>query len=167
MSLLDFNTLPYRPGAGVMLLNARGLIWIGHRCGELAPQETLKRWQMPQGGIDKGEEPEMAARRELQEETGIRSVEILGQSKEWIYYDLAPEDLGIALGGKYRGQRQRWFAMRFTGNEQEIDLYAHGHKPEFDAWRWATAGEVLDLVVDFKRPVYEAVMAEFQALVKF
>jgi putative (di)nucleoside polyphosphate hydrolase len=167
MLFADPNALPYRPSAGVMLLNAGGLIWIGHRCGDLARRETLKRWQMPQGGIDKGEDPEAAARRELYEETGIRSVEILGQSKGWIYYDLAPEDLGIALGGKYRGQRQRWFAMRFTGDEQEIDLLAHGHKPEFDDWRWATAGEVLDLIVDFKRPVYEAVLAEFRALVKY
>jgi putative (di)nucleoside polyphosphate hydrolase len=167
MSLVDPNTLPYRPCAGIMLLNAEGLIWIGRRFDELVQQETLRRWQMPQGGIDKHEEPEAAARRELYEETGVRSVELLQISKDWIYYDLPPEAVGMALKGKYRGQRQKWFAMRFTGDEQEINLHQQGHKPEFDAWRWAPAQEVLDLIAGFKRPAYEAVMTEFKTLVKF
>jgi putative (di)nucleoside polyphosphate hydrolase len=167
MPLVDPNSLPYRPCAGIVLLNAEGLVWIGRRFDELVQQEALRRWQMPQGGIDKNEEPEAAARRELHEETGVRSVEILAKSKDWIYYDLPPEAVGIALKGKYRGQRQKWFAMRFTGKEKEIQLSQKGHKAEFDAWRWAPASEVLDLIVGFKRPAYEAVFKEFGTLVKF
>jgi putative (di)nucleoside polyphosphate hydrolase len=167
MTLIDPNTLPYRPCAGIVLLNGEGLIWIGRRFDDLVQQEAGKRWQMPQGGIDKHEEPEAAARRELFEETGVRSVEIIEKSKDWIYYDLPPEAVGTALKGKYRGQRQKWFAMRFIGKEQEIDLRALGHKPEFDAWRWATATEVLNLIVGFKRQAYEAVFNEFEPLLKF
>jgi putative (di)nucleoside polyphosphate hydrolase len=164
MSFRDPGTLPYRPCAGIVLLNAEGRIWIGRRFDELIQQETLKRWQMPQGGIDGNEDPQTAALRELYEETGVRSVKVLAESAKWIGYDLPPEAVGIALKGKYRGQRQKWFAMRFTGDESEIDLRAGGHKPEFDAWRWATATEVLSLIVAFKRPVYEAVIAEFEPL---
>jgi putative (di)nucleoside polyphosphate hydrolase len=159
--------LPYRPCAGIALLNAEGRIWVGRRFDGLVQQETSKRWQMPQGGIDHNEDPKTAALRELYEETGVRSVRILAESKRWIDYDLPPEAVGTALQGKYRGQRQKWFAMRFTGNDNEIDLTAGGHKPEFDAWRWATATEVLDLIVPFKRPVYEAVIAEFEPLLAF
>jgi putative (di)nucleoside polyphosphate hydrolase len=166
MSLKDPGKLPYRPCAGIALLNAEGRIWIGRRFDELVLQETSKRWQMPQGGIDDNEDPKAAAVRELYEETGVRSVMVLSESKKWIDYDLPPEAVGIALQGKYRGQRQKWFAMRFTGDESEIDLTA-GHKPEFDAWRWATATEVLNLIVPFKRPVYEAVVAEFESLLVF
>jgi putative (di)nucleoside polyphosphate hydrolase len=164
MLLSDPDALPYRPCAGIVLLNAEGRIWIGRRFDELVQQETLKRWQMPQGGIDDGEDPRTAAFRELYEETGVRSAKILAESAGWIDYDLPPEAVGIALKGKYRGQRQKWFAMRFTGDESEIDLRAGGHKPEFDAWRWAAATEVLNLIVAFKRPVYEAVIAEFEPL---
>jgi len=168
MSLKDSGALPYRPCAGIVLLNREGRIWVGRRFDELVLQETSKRWQMPQGGIDHNEDPKTAALRELYEETGVRSVEILGESREWIHYDLPPEAVGIALKGKYRGQLQKWFAMRFTGDESEIDLGAGGHhKPEFDAWRWATATEVLNLIVAFKRPVYEAVIAEFEPLLAF
>jgi putative (di)nucleoside polyphosphate hydrolase len=167
MALKDPSALPYRPCAGIALLNRQGRIWVGRRFDDLVQQETVKLWQMPQGGIDPNEDPETAARRELYEETGVHSVAVLAESKKWIDYDLPPEAMGIALQGKYRGQRQKWFAMRFTGDESEIDLTAGGHKPEFNAWRWATATEVLDLVVPFKRPVYEAVIAEFEPLLVF
>ena len=166
MPLKDPNTLPYRPSVGIVLLNVEGLIWLGRRFGDLIQREAEQRWQMPQGGIDKQEDPQAAALRELHEETGVRSVEVLAGTRAWIYYDLPPEAVGIALKGKYRGQRQKWFAMRFTGEEREIDLRPAGHKPEFDAWRWATATEVLGLIVGFKRAAYEAVLAEFAHLVK-
>ncbi len=168
MPLIDPATLPYRPCAGIVLLNSEGLIWLGRRFGnDLVQQEVVQAWQMPQGGIDKNEDPEVAARRELYEETGVRSVELLGVTRDWIYYDLPPETVGVALKGKYRGQRQKWFAMRFIGDEGEIDLSPDGHKPEFDAWRWATAREVLDEIVGFKRSAYEAVFSEFAHLAKF
>ncbi len=165
MPLIDPNTLPYRPCVGITLLNAEGRIWLGRRFDELVLQEALKRWQMPQGGIDKGEDPQAAALRELYEETGVRSVTILAQSKDWITYDLPPEAVGKALKGKYRGQRQIWFAMRFTGEEGEINLQPEGHKPEFDAWRWARGSEVLETIVGFKRGAYEEVLSEFAHLV--
>lgn len=164
MTLIDPSTLPYRPCVGIMVLNAEGLIWLGRRSEDLVGQEHQYRWQMPQGGIDADEEPRAAAFRELHEETGIRSAEVLAEARNWIPYDLPPEAIGVALKGRFRGQRQKWFAMRFTGTEQEIDLAPAGHKPEFDAWRWASASEVLEQVVTFKRPTYEAVLAEFAYL---
>jgi len=160
MALIDPNTLPYRPCVGIVLLNAGGFIWLGRRFEDLVEQENHARWQMPQGGIDKHEDPKAAALRELYEETGVHSVEVLGETREWIYYDLPPEAVGIALKGKFRGQRQKWFAMRFLGPEEEINLTPDGHKPEFDAWRWASPREVLDTIVDFKRAAYEAVLSE-------
>ncbi len=164
MILKDPGTLPYRSSVGIVLLNADGLIWLGRRSGELVLQEHERRWQMPQGGIDARENPKAAALRELFEETGVRNAEVLAESKDWIHYDLPLEAVGIALKGKYRGQRQKWFAMRFTGDDREIDLQPAGHKPEFDEWRWAMASEVLDLIVDFKRRAYEAVLDEFAGL---
>ena len=164
MALIDPSTLPYRPCVGIMVLNAEGLIWLGRRSEDLVEQEHQYRWQMPQGGIDADEEPRTAAFRELYEETGIRSAEVLAETQNWIPYDLPPEAIGVALKGRFRGQRQKWFAMRFTGAEHEIDLAPAGHKPEFDAWRWATASEVLEQVVTFKRLAYEAVLAEFSYL---
>jgi putative (di)nucleoside polyphosphate hydrolase len=164
MPLIDPNTLPYRPCVGVVLLNGEGKIWIGRRCEDLISQEWSKRWQMPQGGIDHGEDPKAAAARELYEETGVSSVSIVAETKDWIPYDLPPEAVGRAMKGRFRGQRQRWFAMRFTGDEREINLTPQGHKPEFDAWRWAGAAEVLDEIVEFKRAVYAAVLKEFASL---
>ncbi len=161
MPLIDPHTLPYRPCVGIVLLNGEGRIFIGRRFDDLVQQESEKRWQMPQGGIDPDEDPAVAAFRELYEETGVRSAEIIAESKEWIFYDLPPEAVGKALKGKYRGQRQKWFVMRFQGGEGEIDLQPPGHNPEFDAWRWADASEVLDLIVGFKRAAYESVLAEF------
>ena len=164
MTLIDPSTLPYRPCVGIMVLNAEGLIWLGRRNKDLVGQEHEYRWQMPQGGIDAGEEPKAAAFRELYEETGIRSAEVLAETQNWISYDIPPQYVGVALKGKFRGQRQKWFAMRFTGAEQEIDLAPAGQKPEFDAWRWASPSEVLEQVVTFKRLAYEAVLAEFSYL---
>jgi putative (di)nucleoside polyphosphate hydrolase len=164
--MVDPATLPYRPCVGIVILNVEGLIWLGRRIGELVEQENAYRWQMPQGGIDPEEDPRTAALRELYEETGIRSVEVLAETKDWITYDLPAGFAGVALKGKYRGQRQKWFAMQFTGNEQEIDLAPAGHKPEFDAWRWAPAKDVAELIVPFKRSAYNAVLAEFNHLVQ-
>ena len=164
MPLIDPNTLPYRPCVGIVLLNAEGRIWIGRRFEDLMSQEYQQRWQMPQGGIDKGEDPKVAAFRELYEETGVSSASFIAESKNWIHYDLPPEIVGKAMKGKFRGQEQKWFAIRFTGNEQEINLACEGHKPEFDAWRWATASEVLDEIVGFKRDAYRSVLEEFSAL---
>jgi putative (di)nucleoside polyphosphate hydrolase len=164
MPLVDPTNMPYRPCAGIMLLNADGLIWIGHRCGDFVADEVKSRWQMPQGGIDEGEDPRPAAFRELYEETGIRNAEIIREARDWITYELPPEAVGIALKGKYRGQKQKWFAMRFTGSEDEVNLAVEGGDPEFDRWKWAAKDEVLANIVLFKRPAYEAVFEEFADL---
>lgn len=154
--------LPYRACVGVMLLNARGQIWIGRRMEGMVGQETIFRWQMPQGGIDPGEAPRDAAMRELSEETGARSAEIIAETAGWLQYDLPSASIGKALKGKYRGQRMKWFAMRFTGADIEFDISRiNDVSPEFDEWRWADVHELPSLVVPFKRDVYEAVIAEF------
>lgn len=138
-----------------MLFSRTGQVWVGQRI------DTPDAWQMPQGGIDPGEDPAAAALRELHEETGSDNVELLAQAEGWLAYDLPPALAATAWGGKYRGQMQKWFAFRFLGNDREIDI--HGvNKPEFEAWRWADMADVAGLIVDFKRPVYEAVVAEFQ-----
>ena len=166
MKPIDFHNLPYRPCVGVMVLNAAGHVWVGRRLvedqGEMEGATAL--WQMPQGGIDEGEEPLDAARRELYEETGIRSAELLGESEGWIDYDLPPALVGIALKGRYRGQTQKWFAFRFTGEESEIAINPPpgGHSAEFDEWAWKPMDEVLSLVVPFKRGVYDQVVAGFR-----
>jgi putative (di)nucleoside polyphosphate hydrolase len=160
--------LPYRPCVGAVVFNRDGLVWVGRR--KVAPDDELsgasKLWQLPQGGIDGNEDPSVAARRELYEETGIQSVELLGQSPGWLTYDLPEHLVGVALKGKFRGQKQKWFAYRFVGEESEIaiDPPPDGHKAEFDRWEWRRLGEVPDLVVPFKREVYEQVVAEFRSL---
>jgi putative (di)nucleoside polyphosphate hydrolase len=119
-------------------------------------------WQMPQGGIDSGEAALAAALRELEEETGVHSVEVVAEAPAWLSYDLPTELVGVALKGRYRGQRQRWFAMRFTGRDEEIDISARrGHKAEFDAWRWVRSCELARLIVPFKRPLYTDVVRTF------
>ena len=154
----------YRPCVGVMLLNAQGLVWIGRRFDKVNDEGTGHWWQMPQGGIDVNEDPKPAALRELAEETAITSAEIIAESRNWYSYDLPGHLIGKSWGGKYRGQTQKWFALRFTGDEAEINLKPPGHKQEFDQWRWAGMDEVLDLIVPFKRHVYELVIAEFRHL---
>lgn len=158
------DTLPYRPCVGVMLLNKQGKVWIGNRlAGEGLPAGN--HWQMPQGGIDAGELPEHAAFRELKEETGTDKARIIGESREWFRYDLPRELIGKALKGKYRGQEQKWFTMRFEGEDGDIDIMADEHQ-EFSEWRWADIGELPGLIVPFKRDVYEEVIAEFRHLTK-
>ena len=156
--------LGYRPCVGVMLLNRDNLVWIGRRADMPNPEGDGQWWQMPQGGIDKGEDPRHAALRELAEETSVRSATIAAEAPEWYRYDLPEQLIGKSWGGRYRGQTQKWFAARFTGEDSEIDLKPPGHKQEFDQWRWARMDEMLDLVVPFKRAVYEKVIAAFRHL---
>jgi len=159
--------LPYRPCVGIMLIDRRGLVWVGRRRPKWAAEDTGHIWQMPQGGIAAGESARAAALRELEEETGVRSVELLAEAPNWFTYDLPDELIGIALKGRYRGQRQKWFAMRFTGPEREIDIGPRrGRKAEFDAWRWAPVSELSRLIVPFKRQVYRDVAAEFAPLLR-
>ncbi len=161
---VEASRLPYRPCAGVALFNRDGLVWVGRRIDGPTEAEGAGRWwQMPQGGIDEGEELIAAARRELHEETNIRTVSLLGTARDWIRYDLPPERVGKAWGGKYRGQTIRFVAFRFDGQESEIDVKrpAGGHKPEFAEWRWERLDRLPELITPFKRQVYEAVAAEF------
>lgn len=161
---IDPETLPYRPCVGLMVLNKAGLVWVGHRIPEPDSEfsGTTQLWQMPQGGIDKGEAPLDAAWRELQEETGVTSAQLLAESKGWLSYDLPPELAATLWKGKYRGQEQKWYAFRFTGAESEIDIA--GEHPEFSAWKWVDFRQVPDLIVPFKRVLYDKVVAEFAHL---
>lgn len=165
---LKAEDLPYRPCAGVMVLNRDGLVWVGRRIPEENSEfdGSPQLWQMPQGGIDGGEDPLEAAYRELYEETGMRTVTLLAEARDWINYDLPSHLIGIGLKGKYRGQTQRWFAFRFEGDESEIaiDPPPGEHKPEFDAWDWKPMEELPGLIVPFKRAVYDKVVAEFRHL---
>jgi len=143
-----------------MLLNRQGQVFVGKRI-----DQTVEGWQMPQGGIDAGEEPRIAALRELQEETGTNNAKIIAEMENWVTYDLPPHLVGIAFHGKYRGQRQKWFALRFSGQEREIDplIPRNGQPPEFDQWRWERLDRVADLVVPFRRDVYRSVAQSFAA----
>ncbi len=165
---MRLEDLPYRPCVGVTLLNREGLAFIGRRSGGPEHVDLAHAWQMPQGGIDPGEEPWPAALRELREETNIRSVERIGEIAEWLNYDIPRELVGQAWKGKYRGQSQKWFAMRFTGAESEIDVAHPDGAPEaeFAAWRWEPLHNVPELVVPFKRVVYQRVVSEFARLAK-
>jgi putative (di)nucleoside polyphosphate hydrolase len=160
------DNLPYRPCVGIALFDARGRVLIGRRKAGAKGDEARSgyEWQMPQGGIDSGEQPLAAARRELFEETGVTSVALLGESRQWLKYDLPTSAQAGRWRGRYRGQTQKWFAFRFEGPESEIDIHHPGggkHSAEFDAWRWELLAELPRLVVPFKRAVYEAVVEEF------
>lgn len=154
----------YRPCVGIMLFNANGRVFVGRRRDMPMDEGGADFWQMPQGGIDKGEDPHKAAHRELFEETGIRRATILAESAEWHRYDLPAHLIGVSWGGRYRGQEQRWFAMRFMGADSEIDLSPGGHEAEFDLWQWAAIDDLPRLIVPFKRDVYAKVIAEFRHL---
>lgn len=154
--------LPYRPCVGVMLVNAEGRVFVGQRIDS----KEGDAWQMPQGGIDEGEELHPAALRELEEETGVTAdlVTILAESREEYLYDLPDQLIGKLWGGRYRGQRQRWLLVRFNGADEQIRLDAHKH-PEFLAWRWVEPEQLPDLIVPFKKRVYRQVVEEFRALI--
>lgn len=150
--------LPYRPCVGVVLIDARGRIFAGQR-----KDSEVAAWQMPQGGIDDGERPRKAALRELREETGVTEelVDFVAKSPDWVTYDLPDHLVGKVWGGRFRGQKQRWFLFRFLGRDDQIDI-ATEH-PEFSEWRWVTADEMLAAIVPFKRAVYEEVVAAFRS----
>ena len=157
--------LPYRPNVGIALFNARGLVLIAQRLKDDGPEIILPGhdWQMPQGGIDRDEEPLAAARRELYEETGVTSTRYLGETAEWLSYDFPAYDGPSVSLSRFRGQRQKWFAFAFTGTDSEIEVTAAhvDEEPEFGAWRWERLALLPALVVPFKRAVYEQVVAEF------
>ena len=156
MSPEELAALPYRKNVGLVLINAEGLIFAGQRI-----DNPGHAWQMPQGGIDAGERPKEAALRELQEETGVRPdlVEKIAKTEDWLVYDLPAELIGSIWGGKYRGQKQKWFLFRFLGQDSDVNI-ATEH-PEFSVWRWMEPAELVEKIVPFKRAVYEQVFDSF------
>ncbi len=150
----DIERLPYRPGVGIMLLNPAGLVFVGRRI-----DQTAEAWQMPQGGVDPGETPRAAALREMAEEIGTDKAEIIAESRDWLRYALPAELVPKIWGGRYRGQEQKWFLLRFLGRDADIDLTIH--HPEFDAWQWVARDRLLSLIVPFKRELYRRILAEF------
>ena len=155
------SDLPYRPGVGVMLVNRDGLIFVGQRF-----DSTVEAWQMPQGGIDPGEEPWEAALRELGEETGVAAhlVEKVAETSDWLTYDLPPELVGKIWKGRYRGQRQKWYALRFLGSDSDVNI-ATRHA-EFRAWKWTDLATLADLIVPFKRELYSDLVGELGPLIR-
>ena len=154
------SDLPYRPNVGAVLFNRDGLIFVARRADMPNAEGPAGGWQLPQGGIDDGEDPRIAVFRELEEEIGTRKAEVVGEHLDWLTYELPPGLLGIAWRGQYRGQRQRWFAMRFTGEDSDIRLDLDPH-PEFDAWRWVPLVELPSLAVSFKRAIYDVLTESF------
>ncbi|MHA6721354.1 RNA pyrophosphohydrolase [Sphingomonas sp. RS6] len=156
--MTDISTLPYRPCAGVMLLNRDGRVFVGQRL-----DSVVEAWQMPQGGIDPGEDAIAAAIRELWEETGVAAdhIELIAQVEDELFYDLPDDLVGRIWKGKWRGQRQRWFLFRFLGSDDDINIVTA--EPEFRAWRWADPAELPELIVPFKRDLYTEILARFAA----
>ncbi len=152
--------LPYRPNVGAVVFNRQGLVFVARRADMPNAEGPAGGWQLPQGGIDEGEDPRVAIFRELEEEIGTRKADLIDEHPEWMMYDLPPNLLGIAWRGRYRGQRQRWFALRFTGEDSDIRLDLDPH-PEFDAWRWVKLSELPALAVPFKRAIYETLSQSF------
>ncbi len=154
------NELPYRLGVGIMLINAQRKVFAAKRI-----DMTSEAWQMPQGGIDKGEKPEVAALRELLEETGTDKAEIIAESRGWYHYDLPAELVPIIWGGRYRGQKQKWFLMQFTGKDSDINIATINiatEIPEFSEWKWVEPRTLPDIIVPFKRMLYEKIVEEFK-----
>ena len=156
----DRIALPYRPNVGAVLFNRHGRVFIARRADLPNAEGPAGGWQLPQGGIDGNEDPRSAVLRELAEEIGTDRAEIIGEHPEWLTYDLPSHLVGVALGGRYRGQKQRWFALRFTGEDGDIRLDLDPH-PEFDAWRWVALRELPALAVDFKLPIYRILSESF------
>lgn len=159
------NQLEYRPNVGIMVLNKDGKVWIGKRIPRAKHHDMIvKAWQMPQGGVDAGEDLEAAARRELYEETGIKNTTLLARTDDWIKYDLPEALIGKVLKGKFKGQAQMWYCFRFDGDDSEIDLHPTDEKPEFNQWKWADIDDLVDLIVEFKQQVYIEVIKQFRHL---
>ena len=164
----DIEKLPYRPCVGIALFNRAGQVWVGNRSDEGADAEGMGEWwQMPQGGLDDGENPYAAALRELYEETSVKSASLIAEAPNWLTYDLPANLIPSSWGGRYRGQKQKWFALRFEGSDDEIDVRHPGggkYKPEFSSWRWEKLARLPQLIVPFKREVYEAVVKAFSGI---
>jgi len=158
-SVEDLRKLPYRQCVGLVLFNPEGKVFVGERL------DNQGAWQMPQGGIDDGETIEEAAIREMREETGTDKAEIVYVSDNVLTYDLPDHLLGKLWSGRYKGQEQRWAALRFTGEDHEVTLYDKVH-PEFSSWKWVELGDVCEMIVPFKRATYEAVIEEFGPVIK-
>jgi len=155
--MTPYDQRPYRQGVGVMLLNRQAEVLVGKRID--MPSDA---WQMPQGGIDARETPEAAAWREMREEIGTDKAALLAESRDWYFYDLPPDLADQIWRGRFRGQRQKWFAFRFLGQDADIDITTH--RPEFSAWKWAPMAELPSLIVPFKRRLYAELVSEFRHL---
>jgi putative (di)nucleoside polyphosphate hydrolase len=160
-----FASLPYRPNVGAVLFGPDGRVFVARRADLANAEGAPGGWQLPQGGIDADEDPRLAVLRELEEEIGTDRAEILAEHPDTFTYDLPPEQLGRALGGRFRGQRQRWYALRFTGKDSDIRLDRDPH-PEFDAWRWSPLACLPALAVPFKRAIYEVLARDFAPFAK-